>query len=197
MKKRVARAGRDPESVKILPGFMPIVGATEDDANRFATEMADFVDAEVGMAALKWQLDNAMIEDLPLDEPIPTDRLTDPDCVEASRARYEMFYRLAVEQKYTLRQLIQLKARSSGHAAVIGTAEQVAEHMIEWFTNQACDGFNLQPAAIPDSLDDIEHGILPILRERGYFRRDYTGSTLREHLGLARPDHVFSTSSGD
>jgi FMN-dependent oxidoreductase (nitrilotriacetate monooxygenase family) len=145
MKKRVARAGRDPESVKILPGFMPIVGATEDDANRFATEMADFVDAEVGMAALKWQLDNAMIEDLPLDEPIPTDRLTDPDCVEASRARYEMFYRLAVEQKYTLRQLIQLKARSSGHAAVIGTAEQVAEHMIEWFTNQACDGSICSP----------------------------------------------------
>jgi alkanesulfonate monooxygenase SsuD/methylene tetrahydromethanopterin reductase-like flavin-dependent oxidoreductase (luciferase family) len=74
---------------------------------------------------------------------------------------------------------------------VCGTAEQVADDFTRWFESRACDGFNLMPAYLPEGLEDFVGQVVPILQERGLFRREYEGATLREHLGLERPGNRY------
>jgi len=68
-----------------------------------------------------------------------------------------------------------------------GTPEEIADILQDWFEDYACDGFNILPAYFPGAFQDFVDLVVPILQDRGLFRRDYTGTTLREHLGLARP----------
>ncbi len=70
---------------------------------------------------------------------------------------------------------------------IVGTPEQIADDIEHWFRHGAADGFNLMPDALPDGLQDFVDGVVPILQRRGIFRTGYEGRTLREHLGLARP----------
>lgn len=70
---------------------------------------------------------------------------------------------------------------------LIGTPEQVADHIETWFTQGAADGFNIMGAALPSGLETFIETVLPILRSRGLFRTEYAGTTLREHYGLPRP----------
>ncbi|MNF03263.1 Nitrilotriacetate monooxygenase component A [compost metagenome] len=70
---------------------------------------------------------------------------------------------------------------------VAGTAQQIAEHMLHWVDAGAADGFNIMPAYFPAGFEEFTRHVVPLLQERGRFRRDYSGSTLREHLGLTLP----------
>jgi hypothetical protein len=72
---------------------------------------------------------------------------------------------------------------------IVGTPEQIADDIERWFNAGAADGFNLMPDTLPGGLQDFVDGVVPILRRRGIFRADYEGATLREHLGLARPEN--------
>jgi alkanesulfonate monooxygenase SsuD/methylene tetrahydromethanopterin reductase-like flavin-dependent oxidoreductase (luciferase family) len=74
----------------------------------------------------------------------------------------------------------------------VGTPQQFAELMVAWRAQDACDGFNLLPAVLPHDLDMLVDAVIPLLRQRGVFRSDYAGKTLREHLGLARPCSQFA-----
>jgi alkanesulfonate monooxygenase SsuD/methylene tetrahydromethanopterin reductase-like flavin-dependent oxidoreductase (luciferase family) len=69
----------------------------------------------------------------------------------------------------------------------VGTPDQLVERLITWRRQDACDGFNVLPAVLPTDLDRLVDAVVPRLQRLGLFRGDYTGSTLREHLGLARP----------
>jgi alkanesulfonate monooxygenase SsuD/methylene tetrahydromethanopterin reductase-like flavin-dependent oxidoreductase (luciferase family) len=82
---------------------------------------------------------------------------------------------------------IDVAAGGYGHWAVVGTAKQIADQLEERFVGKAADGFNLMPATLPDGLESFINLVLPELQRRGLFRTEYTGSTLREHLGLTRP----------
>ena len=74
-----------------------------------------------------------------------------------------------------------------GHDTFAGTPVQIVDHMEEWFTSGACDGFNLLPPTLPGDFHVFCELVLPELRRRGLFRTEYTGHTLREHFGLQRP----------
>ena len=87
----------------------------------------------------------------------------------------------------TVRQLIHELAGGGGHRVIVGTPEQVADDIERWFRGGAADGFNLMPDALPDGLEAFTEGVVPILQRRGLFRTEYQGTTLRDHLGLARP----------
>ena len=195
VKKRVVGKGRQPDHVKVLPGLMPIIGPTEREAKQLADDIGDLIEIAAGLSPLQWLLGDVRLDDLDLDEPIPAERLAKPETVEGSRSRYEMFYRLTVEQGYTLRQLLKFKARASGHWSPVGTAEQVADEMTEWFTGGASDGFNVMPPYLPGGLDAITDELVPVLQERGLFRREYEGTTLRDHLGLTRPAVAFDLAA--
>ena len=77
----------------------------------------------------------------------------------------------------------------------MGTASQIADELQAWFENEGADGFNLMPPVLPTGLDDIVELLVPELRRRGLFRSEYSGKTLRDHLGLERPQNRHSETA--
>ena len=86
----------------------------------------------------------------------------------------------------TLRDLYNLTAAARGHWVLCGTPQAIADTLEEWFVEGAADGFNILPPYFPGAFDDFVDLVVPELQRRGLFRRDYEGTTLRDHLGLAR-----------
>jgi FMN-dependent oxidoreductase (nitrilotriacetate monooxygenase family) len=185
LKRRVAGKGRDPARVTVLPGIMPVIAETERAAWRLAEELSELIEFEAGLTRLRANMDG--LDGLGLDDRIPQGRLADPSTVQGVRGRYRLLYKLATEEGYTVRQLIKVVSSSGGHLRVVGTAEQVADTMQEWFLAGACDGFNVQPPYVMGGLTAITDQLIPELQDRGLFRRDYEGTTLRDHFGLERP----------
>lgn len=89
---------------------------------------------------------------------------------------------------------MQRLAGGRGDWVVAGTPEQIADNIQHWFENGAADGFNVMPLRLTGGFDVFADDVVPILRKRGLFREDYTGSTLRDHYGLPRPDSQFAHS---
>ncbi|WP_162321122.1 NtaA/DmoA family FMN-dependent monooxygenase [Nesterenkonia haasae] len=183
VKEQVAGHGRDPEAVTVLPGIVPVIGRTEKEAQEIAQELGNFVDLDAGRVQLAGDL-KLEIDDIGFDEKIPADRFSEDPKLGS---RYHIFRRKAVEQGMTLGELIVDRARSTGHVWFVGTAKQAADVMIEWFDSHACDGFNLNAPHVPEGMEAICDLLVPELQERGYFHADYRGNTLRENLGLNRP----------
>jgi alkanesulfonate monooxygenase SsuD/methylene tetrahydromethanopterin reductase-like flavin-dependent oxidoreductase (luciferase family) len=93
-----------------------------------------------------------------------------------------------------VRQLAQIVGGSYGALELIGTPATIADQMEEWFTTNACDGFNVMFPYVPEGLDDFVDRVIPELQRRGLFRKEYEGRTLRENLGLPRPENRFFSS---
>ncbi|MGF6441232.1 alkanesulfonate monooxygenase SsuD/methylene tetrahydromethanopterin reductase-like flavin-dependent oxidoreductase (luciferase family) [Paraburkholderia youngii] len=108
----------------------------------------------------------------------------------AGNGNYTFFHATLAEARRhgrTVRELIRSLAGGTGHRVMVGTPEQIADDIQRWFEGGAADGFNLMPDALPGGLRDFVDGVVPILQQRGIFRSEYEGTTLREHLGLSRP----------
>ncbi len=189
LKSQTAQAGRDPNKLKILPGLVPIIGKTRADAEALSDELADLLLEEDGISELSRVLADADLSGLELGEPIPRERLVPPDQLPAGvgSSRYINFYKLAIEEKLTLRELSRERTKTSGHGGLAGTAEDVADRMQHWFETGAADGFTLSPPFMPEGLDAICDELVPLLQDRGLFRTEYEGETLRDTLGLDRP----------
>jgi FMN-dependent oxidoreductase (nitrilotriacetate monooxygenase family) len=187
MKEKTERAGRDPSKLYILPGLHPIIGDTETAARRLAEQLVELVDLQYARNFLAYLMGGVRLDDLELDEPIPLERLPSPDNVQGDRGRYVQYYKWAVGERRTLRELSHIAVQARGHLLAVGSAEQVADTMEEWFTQGGCDGFQLQPPYVMDGLDRVTNELIPILQERDLFQTDYVGTTLRDHLGLVRP----------
>jgi alkanesulfonate monooxygenase len=100
-------------------------------------------------------------------------------------------YDIANKNNFTIRDLYLWVAGARGHWTLVGTPSQVADELQSWFENGGADGFNLMPPVLPTGLDDIVSLLVPELRRRGLFRSEYSGNTLRDHLGLERPENHF------
>ena len=87
-----------------------------------------------------------------------------------------------------MRQLLGKLAGARGHFVMAGTPEQIAGTIEDWIDSGAADGFNVMPPVLPWMLDAFANEVVPILKRRGRFRREYEGQTLREHYGLQRPE---------
>jgi len=191
LKRHAVAEGRNPGQVLILPGLSPVIGATEADAHRFARELNDLSDPEVGRKRLSGRFGGHDFSHLPLDKPLAPEDFPDPATVEAARSRTEVIIGLVRREKPTLRQLLGYMAGARGHFVTAGAPEQIADLMEDWFRDGACDGFNLMPPVLPAMLEVFVAEVVPLLRKRGLFRSEYVGQTLREHYGLARPDARF------
>lgn len=188
IKRLLGEFGRDPSQVLILPGFSPIIGSTEAEARRFADELNELSDPEVGRKRLSLRFGGHDFTHLPLDRPLTPADFPDPAANESSRSRTEVIVGFVREQKPTLRQLLAKLAGARGHFVFEGTPEQVADLMQEWIDEGVADGFNLMPPVLPEMLDVFIAEVVPILQKRGLFRTAYEGRTLREHFGLTRPE---------
>jgi len=104
--------------------------------------------------------------------------------------------RLVERERPTLRELLHRLAGARGHHVVAGSPTDIADIITEWFLNGAADGFNVMPPLYPQLLEAFTEKVVPILQDRGLFRTEYTGTTLRDHFGLSRPASLFSASEG-
>lgn len=191
VKARMAKYGRAPNEVAIMPGLFPMIGSTEAEAQRKYDELQDLVQPEVGLFLLEHLLgrDLSMYA---LDEPLPD--LADHD---GAKGRTEVILRQARRDGLTLRQLYLQIAVARGHNIVVGTPEKVADVMEEWFEGHAADGFNLLPPVFPTGLEDFVDHVVPVLQKRGLFRTEYESTTLRGHLGLPFPQTRHASPAGD
>ena len=164
-----------------MPGVCPIIGETEADAKRKLSALGDVSDPVAALKVLSDRLGHDL-SGFPLDGPVPT---LPPSTVMQGHA--VTLSALAKKQNLSLRELRDFTATAMGHRLLCGTPEFVADGLEEWFLAGAADGFNLMPAWFPGAFDDFVDQVVPILQKRGLFRTEYTGRTLRDHLGLPRP----------
>jgi alkanesulfonate monooxygenase SsuD/methylene tetrahydromethanopterin reductase-like flavin-dependent oxidoreductase (luciferase family) len=183
--------GRSADQIHILPGLSAVIGGTEAEAQRMAQDLNDLADPEVGRKRLSGRFGGHDFSHLPLDTPLKPEDFPDPSTVQAARSRTELIVSLIRNEGLTLRQLLSKLAGARGHFTFAGTPEQVADLIVDWFSDSAADGFNLMPPLLPGMLDAFVEQVIPILQKRGLFRTEYEGETLREHYGLVRPPADF------
>lgn len=186
--------GRSPDDIKILPGLLLSLGSTEEEARRRNDEIHD---AGPSSYSTTW-LSQAIGYDaskLDLDKPFPDDvlgPLTDPQKFVGSIGFRESIIAQIRRTNPTVREYLkQTRYTGSGHAGFVGTPEQLADHIEDWFHSGAVDGFNLQPDRLIDGLPVIVDELVPILRKRGLYRHEYETETLRDHFQAASPTPFF------
>ncbi len=190
LKSRTHREGRDPNGIKILPGIVPVLGSTEREAKEREAELEAHIVHEHAQRMLSGLL-RVPIDELELDSQLPED-LPDESEIEDFKSRYSLIVEMGRREKLTIRQIIGRLGGGRGHFTFTGTPDQIADTIEEWFTNGAADGFNIMPPLLPSGLELFVEHVVPILRSRGLFRHEYTGRTLRDHYGLARPANQHS-----
>jgi len=186
MKSRMGKYGRRPEELRVLPGFFTVVGDTEAEARELERELDELTIPAYGLERLS-TLFKVDLTGYPLDAPVPLELLPERGAINGNRGRYELIESMARKEKLTIRQLIMRTAGSRGHAACTGTPVQIADELERWFAGGAADGFNLMPSHLPGGLSDFVDKVIPELQNRGLFRTEYEGNTLRGHYGLSVP----------
>lgn len=185
LKTKVVASGRDRDSLLIMPGLSPILGGTEEEARHRERELLDLIepDEAVMMVSGILQYD---LSGYPADGPLPDI----PDPVKASngmKSRVQVVMDMARNEGLSIIELGRRLLGARGHMQFVGTPEQLADLMEQWYVGFGCDGFNIMPPVLPGDLDEFVDYVVPLLQRRGLFREQYEGRTLREHLGLKRP----------
>ncbi len=191
VKGRLAKYGRSHDALKILPGIFPVVGRTRSEAEEKFQSLQDLIQPEVGLNLVS-QMSGIDLRDYPLDGPVPEDL----PVTNAGKSRQALVLDLAQRERLTIRQLYLRIAGARGHWQVVGTPEDIADQLEERFENYGADGFNIMSPIMPGGLSDFIELVVPELRRRGLFRHEYEGATLRENLGLKRPDNAFVAGRG-
>ena len=184
VKGRMAAVGRSRDALKILPGAFVVVGGTEEEAKAKKARLDALVPVESGLANLSVRL-GTDATGFDLDAPLP--EIPESNASKSGQAQIVDYAR---RTGATVRELAR-RVGGYGGLTFVGTPEQIADRMGEWLTEQACDGFNVMFPFVPEGLDDFCTGVVPELQRRGLFRTEYQGTTLRDHLGLARPGNRF------
>ena len=184
VKSRAEAAGRNPDHLVILPACFVVVGNSVEEAKEKRALLDSLVHYDSAVASLSIVLgtDASKFD--------PDGHLPEIPESNASKSARDRAIALAENEGLTVRQLAQRLGGFSG-AAMVGTPETIADQMEEWLTQDGSDGFNIMFPYLPEGLDDFVDRVVPVLQGRGIFRTDYEGTTLRENLGLPRPENQF------
>jgi FMN-dependent oxidoreductase (nitrilotriacetate monooxygenase family) len=180
LKQRAIKYGRDPAHVPVLPGVMPIIGASNEEAKAQLDKLQSWLSPTNALTLVSQRLGHD-ISGYPLDGPVPDLPATTDRGQAFSRALLEM----ARRENMTLRDLYNITAAARGHWVIYGTPQRIADTLEEWFCGGLADGFIVMPAYFPGAFDDFVNLVVPELQRRGLYRKEYSGPTLRHHLGLA------------
>ncbi|MEU3655798.1 NtaA/DmoA family FMN-dependent monooxygenase [Streptomyces sp. NPDC032161] len=191
VKGRLAKYGREPDALKIMPGVTVVLGDSDADAQERAAEIRlQQVSPQNALLALEqvWGRDLSSYDP---DGPLPG---IDPDpdsTLVRGRVRHDDPFEVAArwralseEKGLSIRQTV---VEATVRQSFIGGPDTVAARMSQFVDAGAADGFVLVPHLTPGGLDDFVDRVVPLLQERGAFRTAYTGATLRSHLGIAAP----------
>ncbi len=190
VKRRMPPLGRDPDHLKVLPGALVGVGDTMEEARQKKAILDSLVHPDSGLPNLSMRL-GVDASQFDLDGPLPEI----PD-TNASKSARQSTIDLARRENLTVRQLAE-RAGGWGGLEFVGTAEKIADQMQAWLEGDACDGFNIMFHTVPAGLDEFVEQVVPVLQRRDLFRREYEGATLRENLGLPRPENRFFVARAD
>lgn len=197
VKGRLAKYGRKPDDLKILPGVFITVAKTEEEAIAKRNKLNSLISPEIGLKYLSGFINGNRLFDqiidlgsIDVDGPIP-EFIKHEDPTNPNIRQNLIRDLVERENLTTLRQVYERISGARGHREIWGTPEQIADQLQEWFENEAADGFNIQPPTFPEGFNDIVDLVIPELQRRGLFKTEYEGSTLRENLGLAKPVRVY------
>ena len=181
VKTRAEAFGRNPAHALVMPGVLPIVGRTRQEAQDKYDLLQSLIHTEAGLL----QISRTMGVDLTgvdPDKPLP-----EMDVATLPQSRAVGIYEQSKRENMTVRETYEKLVVSKGHRQLIGTASDIADSFQEWFEQGGADGFNIMPPYMPGGLDDFVELVVPELQRRGLFRTRYEGHMLRDNLGLPRP----------
>ncbi|NHN83238.1 NtaA/DmoA family FMN-dependent monooxygenase [Acetobacter musti] len=176
LRARAAAFGRDPDSLRVLPGITPFTGATDQDARAGYDELNALIPDELARQYLYNQMGD--LSAYPLDGPVPT-----PPADAAVGSIAKNLCDMAQKNNLTLRQLANIIAAGYGARVIVGAGESIAEEMLDWFHSGAADGFNICAPLLPNAISAFSAHIMPALEKSGLLT-DRTIPTLRTRLGL-------------
>jgi len=184
LQDEVARLGRDPDQVKIASLISPVVAETRAEAEDKMTVIQQGYRDIDGLSLLSEAL-NFDFATKSLDEAFTAEELAGMTGMHAMRDRV---MEACGRANPTVRDFLRITQRGKPAHPVIGSPAEVADTLEEWFTAHACDGFVVSATHIPGSYEDFVRLVIPELQRRGLHQRDYAGRTLRDNLGLRRPE---------
>jgi len=182
---RAAAFGRDPAGIKIVPGLVAIVGETRAEALR-KHELFSGTGSEDGLLA-RFARDHG-IDPREFDPDAPLDGeafIPDQNRVQAVGMGLGLSD-LLTHERLTARQAV--RRADGNHRLVLGTPEEVADQIIDWWEDGIVDGYTYQPPRAPDDIEEFVEKVVPILQDRGVYPREYEGATIRDRYGLPYPD---------
>jgi alkanesulfonate monooxygenase SsuD/methylene tetrahydromethanopterin reductase-like flavin-dependent oxidoreductase (luciferase family) len=168
------------------------VGRTQKEAEEKFEYLTSLIHPDVGLEVLSNAVGGFDLAGCDLDGPLPLE--VDATYKTTDSVSFKNVLKWAREEKLTIRQLYQRFGGARGQRTLIGTADSLVDEMEEWFLTYGCDGFLIQPSHQPGALDDFVAMVVPELQERGLFRTEYEGATLRENLGLPRPASRYAVA---
>ncbi|MFH5181630.1 LLM class flavin-dependent oxidoreductase [Paenibacillus sp. TAB 01] len=189
VKSRLAKYGRRTDELLIMPGLGAIVGETEAEAKDLEEELFSLLNLKNSLkqASRFFSVD---LSEYDLDDPVPLDKVRlDDNRIGGITSRREVVLDAVRREGMTIRQFVNRSAGGHGHVTYRGSYIQVADFIETWLRERGADGFNLLPQVVPYSMETFVKKVIPELQNRGIFRTEYEGTTLRENLGLARPEN--------
>jgi len=187
VKGRLAKYGRQPDDLKIMPGIFPVIGRTHDEAHAKFDALQDLIHPDVGLALLSKMTGGVDLSKYPIDGSLP-----DLPETNGGKSRQQLLFDLARRENLSIRDLYLRIAGARGHQQVVGTPESIADQLQQWFEEEGADGFNIMSPWLPGGLTEFAELVVPELQRRGLFRTEYEGTTLRENLGLSRPENRYA-----
>jgi N-acetyl-S-(2-succino)cysteine monooxygenase len=183
MHERMAKVGRAPESIRILPGFVPVIGKDKADAQARLAELDALVDPILAINQLKTVIGGTVdLDALTADSPMPHLPLDGAQGLKSIMAKINAMRE--ANPGLTVGDAAKHVSSGMGHLMVLGTPADIVDVMEEWFLAGACDGFNVTPLLTPGGVTEFVDLIVPELQRRGLFRKEYAGTSLRENLGI-------------
>jgi FMN-dependent oxidoreductase (nitrilotriacetate monooxygenase family) len=183
------RLGR-PTAPLITPSLRFLVGSTEDEVHRIERTAYEYFSPEYQAG---WLLEvDVDVTGADLDSPVPASAF--PNSTQTHQTALAGYRALAFDGTPTVREFLYRTVNGWG-ASVVGTPETIADQIETWFESRAADGFVLQGPGLPGQFEDFVEQVVPLLRKRGLFRHEYTGTTLRDHLGLATPRNRYDAGA--
>jgi FMN-dependent oxidoreductase (nitrilotriacetate monooxygenase family) len=192
LKARLPRYGRSADDLKVLPGLVPFIADTTEQARALEQEFTDLISPDYALRQLSSMLGVDLTRHA-LDAPLPP--LPPETDIQGGKSRFTLVKELAEREELTVRQLIGKLGGGRGHRTFAGTPEQIADELQSWFEGGAADGFNIMPPYLPGGLTDFVDKVVPILQQRGLFRTEYTATTLRGHYGLDPVESRFTRTA--
>jgi len=194
LKGRMDKFGRARDQLKVFPGLNPIVGRTMAEARDKYEHLNSLIHPDVGLEVLGYSLGKFDLRPYDIDGPLPIEAV-EKHGTNAGQTAFKNIVRWARDENLTIRQLYLRFAGARGQRTLVGTASSIADEMEVWFDGFGADGFLVHPATLPGGLDDFVDLVVPELQNRGLFRSAYTGTTLRDHLGLTKPKSRYAAGA--